>query len=160
MIKIKVLTENDNLTSIKLVTDDGLKSITLSEGLQMAEEKALDLVLVNESSNICKIMNFSKYLYDQKKAKKAQKTISLKEIKFNPGIAKHDLDIKIKNAKKIVKEGNRVKVIMMYKGRIAQRMQEGRQVMLDFISDMSDVAKVYSDLKQEGQNWVVIFEKK
>lgn len=125
----------------------------------MAEEQDLDLVLVNEEKGICKIVNYSKVLYEQKKAKKQSKGITLKEIKFNPGIAQHDLNIKLKNAEKIVKAGDRVKLIMQYRGRLAQRIEDGREVMEGCIEQLSEIAKVYSPLKREGNNWVVTFEK-
>lgn len=152
--------ETDNLTVVKLVTEEGLKSVTLGEALKKANEEGMDLVLLNDRDNICKIMNYSKYLYEQKKQKKVQKKLVTKEIKFGPGIAEHDLNIKIKNAKKMLSNKNRVKFIMTFRGRITQQMDYYKPTMEKLIEMVSDVGKVYMPLKREGNNWVVIIDAK
>ena len=100
----------------------------------MAEEKNLDLVLVAPNSNpqVCKIMNYGKYKFEQakkeKEAKKKQKVLEVKEIRVTPNIEEHDFSFKAKNAKKFLQDGNKVKITVRFRGREVNNSKAGENV--------------------------------
>ena len=100
----------------------------LNRAIQLARDESLDLIEISPNANppVCKIMDMGKYKYDlQKKAnqaKKKQKTVSLKEIKLRPGTETHDYNFKIKNAKKFIGKGDKVKFTVRFKGREMQHL--------------------------------------
>ena len=101
----------------------------------MAEEKNLDLVLVAPNSNpqVCKIMNYGKYKFEQakkeKEAKKKQKVLEVKEIRVTPNIEEHDFSFKAKNAKKFLQDGNKVKITVRFRGREVNNSKAGENVL-------------------------------
>ena len=111
---------------------------------------------------VAKPINKGKYKYDlQKKAnqaKKKQKTVSLKEIKLRPGTETHDYNFKIKNAKKFISKGNKVKFTVKFKGREMQHTDLGKDLMDKIIDETKDVAKVESKPKFEGRQMVMIIQ--
>lgn len=152
--------ENTSLLNVKLVTENGVKEMSFKEAFSIAEAAGMDLVLMNENEGVCKVIDYSKYLYNQKKAKKVQKGLTVKEIKFSPGIAEHDLNIKIKSAVKMLSSGCRVRVSMCFKGREVAYMDNYKEIMSGVLSQLSSSGKVYSPLKKEGNNWVFVMDKK
>jgi translation initiation factor IF-3 len=107
-------------------------------------------------------MDMGKYKYDlQKKAnqaKKKQKTVSLKEIKLRPGTEAHDYNFKIKNAKKFISKGNKVKFTVKFKGREMQHTNLGKELMDKIIDETKDISKVESKPKFEGRQMVMIIQ--
>ncbi|MGE4443096.1 MAG: translation initiation factor IF-3 [Desulfomicrobium sp.] len=149
---------------IRVVGDDGnqLGIMTVPEALEQAEEKGLDLVEVapNAKPPVCKIMDYGKYLYEEKKksqeAKKRQTQIQVKEIKFRPHTDDHDLMTKIKHIRRFIEDGDRCKVTVFFRGREMAHKDRG-QVILDRIVEMvSDVAKVEQTSRVEGRTMFLL----
>ena len=138
--------------------------LPLNKAIEMAKKEGLDLIEISPNANppVCKIMDMGKYKYDlQKKAnqaKKKQKTVSLKEIKLRPGTETHDYNFKIKNAKKCITKGDKVKFTVKFKGREMQHTDLGKDLMNKIIEETKDVAKVESKPKFEGRQMVMIIQ--
>ena len=138
--------------------------LPLNKAIEMAKKEGLDLIEISPNANppVCKIMDMGKYKYDlQKKAnqaKKKQKTVSLKEIKLRPGTETHDYNFKIKNAKKFITKGDKVKFTVKFKGREMQHTDLGKDLMNKIIEETKDVAKVESKPKFEGRQMVMIIQ--
>ena len=143
---------------------DNLGSMPLGKAIQLAKNESLDLIEISPNANppVCKIMDIGKYKYDlQKKAnqaKKKQKIVSLKEIKLRPGTETHDYNFKIKNAKKFIAKGDKVKFTVKFKGREMQHSELGNQLMKKIIEETKDIAKVESQPKLEGRQMVMIIQ--
>ena len=138
--------------------------LPINKAIEMAKKEGLDLIEISPNANppVCKIMDMGKYKYDlQKKAnqaKKKQKTVSLKEIKLRPGTETHDYNFKIKNAKKFISKGNKVKFTVKFKGREMQHTDLGKDLMNKIIDETKDIAKVESQPKFEGRQMVMIIQ--
>ena len=143
---------------------DNLGTLSLNKAIELAKQEGLDLIEISPNANppVCKIMDMGKYKYDlQKKAnqaKKKQKTVSLKEIKLRPGTEAHDYNFKIKNAKKFISKGDKVKFTVKFKGREMQHTELGRNLMNKIIEETKDIAKVESKPKFEGRQMVMIIQ--
>ena len=159
---------NNRISSpdIQVIASDGenLGVMNTNEAISMAKNQGLDLIEIAPNANppVCKIMDMGKYKYDlQKKAnqaKKKQKTVSLKEIKLRPGTETHDYNFKIKNAKKFISKGDKVKFTVKFKGREMQHTELGKELMNKIIDETKDVAKVESQPKFEGKQMVMIIQ--
>lgn len=118
------------------VSDSGNLTVSRDEALNMANEQGLDLVQLSENgdSAVCKIMSYSKYLYDQKKKEKHNNKIKqeLKEVRLSDGIAENDIKTKVKNVTRILSEGDKVKVTITYKGRLVSFITRGIDKLKDF----------------------------
>ena len=151
---------------VQVIGSDGenLGAMPLNKAIELAKKEGLDLIEISPNANppVCKIMDIGKYKYDlQKKAnqaKKKQKTVSLKEIKLRPGTETHDYNFKIKNAKKFISKGNKVKFTVKFKGREMQHTDLGKELMDKIIEETKDVAKVESKPKFEGRQMVMIIQ--
>ena len=159
---------NNRISSpeVQVITSDGenLGVLNTNEAISMAKNQGLDLIEISPNANppVCKIMDMGKYKYDlQKKAnqaKKKQKTVSLKEIKLRPGTETHDYNFKIKNAKKFISKGDKVKFTVKFKGREMQHTELGKELMNKIIDETKDIAKVESQPKFEGKQMVMIIQ--
>lgn len=136
--------------------------VSLNEALQIAEEYGLDLIEISPQANppVCKILDFGKYRYEQQKrkneAKKNQKVVEIKELKLRPMIETHDYDVKIKQAKKFLEQGNKVKFTMRFKGRELSANNLGKEVLLRIIDDLGTAVKVDSEIKLEGRQMTLV----
>ena len=116
--------------------------------LQMAYDKGLDLVTMSAQANppVCKIMDYGKYRFDrekrEKEAKKKQQTVELKEIQLSPRIDTHDFETKVKHARKFLEAGNKVRVVMRFRGREMSHMAIGREIIDKLAEVCSDVGTV------------------
>ena len=143
---------------------DNLGVMPLSKAIEQAKQEDLDLIEISPNTNppVCKIMDMGKHKYDlQKKAnqaKKKQKIASLKEIKLRPGTEAHDYNFKIKNAKKFITKGDKVKFTVKFKGREMQHKELGKELMKKIIEETKDIAKVESQPKFEGRQMVMIIQ--
>ncbi len=132
------------------------------EALKRAEEYDLDLVEVapNADPPVCRIMDFNKYKYEQKKkqreAKKNQKIAQLKEIRFKARIDKHDLDIKARHAREFLEDGHKVKITVMFRGRDLAHKEIGENLLDNVVKSLLDVSQVDRDKRWEGNNLTVI----
>ena len=159
---------NNRISSpeVQVIANDGenLGTLNTNEAITMAKNQGLDLIEIAPNANppVCKIMDMGKYKYDlQKKAnqaKKKQKIVSLKEIKLRPGTETHDYNFKIKNAKKFISKGDKVKFTVKFKGREMQHTDLGKNLMNKIIEETKDIAKVESQPKFEGKQMVMIIQ--
>ncbi len=145
---------------MRVVTDDGtqLGVMPTHEALHKAEEQGLDLVEVapNARPPVCKIMDYGKYQYQQKKqqqlARKKQTTIQLKEIKFRPKTDDHDLETKVRHIRRFIGEGNRCKVSVFFRGREMAHKDRGYDLLQRVIALVTDIAKVEQAPRSEGRS--------
>lgn len=134
----------------------GVKS--RQEALEIARARELDLVLVAPGAKppVCRIMNYGKFRYEQQKkdqeARKRQKTIQVKEVRFTPGIGDHDFNTKLRNAKRFLANGDKVKASVRFRGRAITHKDLGREVLDRLAKELKDVSVIESGAKMEGRN--------
>ena len=144
---------------IRLIGNDGaqLGIMSADEANAMAEEQGLDLVKISPNAvpPVCKIMDYSKFCFDQKKrekeAKKNQKVVEIKEIRMSPSIDTNDFNTKVKNAQKFLKDGNRVKVSVRFRGREMAHTNIGEKLLMDFAEACAELATMEKNPKLEGR---------
>ena len=166
--KIEIPRTNHRIRSldVQVISSAGenLGILPTKKAVAMAKEERLDLIEISPNANppVCKIMDIGKYKYDMQKkaskAKKNQKTASLKELKLRPGTEIHDYNFKIKNAKKFLTKGDKVKFTVKFKGREMQHTELGKELMNKIIDETKDIAKVESHPKFEGKQMVMIIQ--
>lgn len=152
------------ISPVRVIGEDGeqLGIMPVEEALESAEEQGLDLVEVAPNSRppVVRIMDYGKYKYEQsrkaRQAKKKQHTIQLKEVKFRPGIEEHDLEFKLRHARRFLEEGNKVKATMMFRGRQVAHPELGREVLDRVASELEDVGKIETEPSLEGRNMVMV----
>ena len=136
----------------------------INKAIELAKNEGLDLIEISPNANppVCKIMDMGKFKYDQQKkanlAKKKQKIVSLKEIKLRPGTEIHDYNFKIKNAKKFITKGDKVKFTVKFKGREMQHVELGKNLMNRIIEDLKEIGKVETQPKFEGRQMIMIIQ--
>ena len=136
------------------------------QALSLADEQALDLVEVAPTAQppVCRIMDFGKYRYEQSKraqeAKKNQKTIQVKEVKFRPKIDEHDFQFKKNHIVRFMKEENKVKATVMFRGREVTHADIGEQILRRLMGDLEDIADVEREPKLEGHTMTMILNPK
>lgn len=153
---------------VRLIDSNGeqLGIVPCRKALEIAEAKQLDLVLISQTAKppVCKIMDFSKYLYEiskkEKEARKNQKVINIKEIRFTPNIEEHDLNVKAKNAEKFLKDGDKVKVTVRFRGRETDYSHIGENLLVQFAEKLSGVGDIEKEAKLEGKNLIMILKPK
>ena len=144
---------------IRLIGEDGaqLGIVSAEQANAMAEEQGLDLVKISPNAvpPVCKIMDYSKFCYDQKKrekdARKNQKVVEIKEIRMSPSIDTNDLNTKVKHAVSFLQEGNRVKVSVRFRGREMAHTNIGEKLLMDFADACAEVATMEKNPKLEGR---------
>ena len=144
---------------VRVLMDDGeqLGVMKTIEAIDLAKNRKMDLVEIAASNNppVCKIIDYGKFKYQEQKkkneAKKKQKTIETKEIKIRPGTGEHDYQVKIKNAQKFLKGGNRVKFSLRYKGREMEHSNLGIDMLKRVKSDLEELTRVEMEPKIEGR---------
>ena len=128
----------------------------------MAAEAGLDLVEISPNANppVCKIMDFGKYKYEQQKreseARKKQKTIEVKEVKFRPNTDIHDYDVKMRNVLKFLENGDKVKVTLRFRGREMAHQDLGRDLLNRVADDVAELGKVENMPKVEGRQMIMM----
>src|SRR5436190_8255104 len=136
------------------------------DALRMAQDQQLDLVEISPTADppVCKIIDYNKFLYDKKKKEKEMKakskTAELKEIRFTPNTDDHDFDFKAKHAENFLKDGNKVKAYVQFKGRAIQFKDRGELLLLKFADRLKDVGQLESMPKLEGKRMLAIFTPK
>lgn len=166
IIKELQINEEIRFKEVRLIGADGeqLGMFSSREAYNMASEKNLDLVLISPNANppVCKIMDYGKYRYDlikkNKEAKKKQKTINVKEVRLSPNIESHDLNVKARQAIKILKEGDKVKVSIRFRGRELAHTELGDKVMEDFFSLVKEHSQMEKKPKMEGRALVAFLQ--
>jgi translation initiation factor IF-3 len=153
---------------VRLVGADGemLGVVSRNDAIKTAQESGLDLVEVSPNAEppVCKILDYGKFKYDlQKKkaeAKKKQKIISVKEIQLRPMIAENDLSIKARDAKKFLEAGDKVKIIMRFRGREMSHQEIGMGLILKLKEQFEEIAKLEVTPKIEGRQIIMILAPK
>ena len=157
------MTENEvTLEKVRLIDENGnqMGVFSMKEAFQMALDRKLDLAIVSETSvpKIAKIVNYGKILYEQKKAKKNQKSaIKLKEIKFGMNVGEHDYQIKMNKITELLNEGDKVRVYLVLKGREVDYFNLASEFMERVIADLKGVGKTEDKIKLEGKNIILNF---
>ena len=159
---------NNRISSpeVQVITNEGenLGIISTNEAIAKAKNQGLDLIEIapNASPPVCKIMDMGKYKYDAQKkanlAKKKQKIIALKEIKMRPVTETHDYEFKVKNAKKFIAKGDKVKFTIRFKGRELQHSHLGNELMTKIKEDMKDIGKVELHPKFDGKQMIMVIQ--
>jgi len=159
---------NNRITApeVQVIGSDGdnIGILNTNEAISMAKELGLDLIEIapNAKPPVCKIIDMGKFKYDAQKkanvAKKKQKIVLLKEIKMRPVTETHDYDFKVKNAKKFIGKGDKVKFTIRFKGRELQHSHLGRELMDKIKVDMQDVGKVELHPKFDGKQMIMVIQ--
>tara|TARA_B110000003_G_scaffold248250_1_gene259803 strand:- start:74 stop:619 length:546 start_codon:yes stop_codon:yes gene_type:complete len=159
---------NNRISSpeVQVIGSDGenLGILNTNEAISLAKEQGLDLIEISPNAKppVCKIIDMGKFKYDaQKKAnvsKKKQKIVLLKEIKMRPVTETHDYEFKVKNAKKFITKGDKVKFTIRFKGRELQHSHLGRELMDKIKTDMQDVGKVELYPKFDGKQMIMVIQ--
>lgn len=145
---------------VRLIAADGamVGIVTSEAALAMAEEQELDLVKISPNAvpPVCKIMDYGKFRFDQlkkeKEARKNQRVVEIKEIRMSPGIDTNDLNTKMRNAMKFLKEGNRVKVTVRFRGREMAHTEIGEELLIRFGEGCAEVANMEKKPKLDGRH--------
>jgi translation initiation factor IF-3 len=152
---------------VRLVGDNVEVGVySTQEALKMAQEQQLDLVEISPTADppVCKIIDYNKFLYEKKKKEKEQKakskTSEVKEIRFTPNTDDHDFDFKAKHAEKFLKEGNKVKAYVQFKGRAIQFKERGELLLLKFAERLNDSGVLEGMPKMEGKRMLAIWAPK
>ena len=163
-----MINEEIRAKELRVIAADGtqLGIMSREEALALSEEKRLDLVCISPKANppVCKILDYGKYKYElqkkEKEARKKQKITQIKEIRVSTFIEGHDLQVKAKNAAKFLRDGDKVKVSLRFKGREKGYASVGQQVMEQFAQDISEVGVVEKKPQLEGRNMTMVLAPK
>src|SRR5215213_7388468 len=153
--------------SVRLVGDNVTVGVyPTQEAMKIAQDQGLDLVEISPQADppVCKIIDYNKFLYDKKKKEKEMKakakTTEMKEIRFTPNTDDHDFDFKSKHAENFLKDGNKVKAYVQFKGRAIQFKDRGELLLLKFADRLKDFGQLESMPKLEGKRMLAIFTPK
>lgn len=153
---------------IRVIGADGemLGLMDSRAALNLAEESGLDLVEISPDAQppVCKVLDYGKYRFEMQKkaaeARKKQKVVDLKEVKLRPGVQEHDFQIKIKNARSFLGNGDKVKVTLRFRGREMAHQDIARALLRRVREELDEVGKVVSEPSFEGRQMVMIFAPK
>ena len=161
---------NDDITSpeVRLITADGenVGIVSINDARQRASESQLDLVEIvpNGEPPVCRVMDFGKFLFELNKkkaaAKRKQKQVQVKEIKFRPGTDDGDYEIKLRNLKRFLDNGDKVKVTLRFRGREMVHQELGGLMLKRVEADLSDMGSVEQFPKMEGRQMVMVIAPK
>lgn len=149
---------------VRLVDSEGemVGVVTIREALRQAEEAGLDLVEISPNADppVCKILDYGKYKYEQQKkaaeARKKQKTVEVKEIQIRPNIGDNDYMVKLKAAKRFLEDGDKVKVVLRFRGREMAHTELGFGLLKKMLVDLGEAAKVEFEPKMEGRQVMMV----
>lgn len=153
---------------IRLIGDKGeqIGIISARDAQKIADEKKLDLVKISPTAKppVCKIMDYSKYKFDlakkEKEARKKQKTISIKELRLSPNIDTHDVEVKVKKAIEFLKDGNKVKISIRFRGRELSRTDVAVNIMNDFAQKVSEFGSIDKPPKMDARTMAMFLAPK
>ena len=157
---------NESITApeVRLIDAEGeqIGVVATNKAIEQAYEAGLDLVEVSPNAKppVCKILDYGKYKYEQQKkaaeARKKQKTVDVKEVKIRPGIEEHDYQVKLRNARRFLEAGDKVKVTMRFRGREMAHQDIGLEVLGCMVEELADVGKVDLKPKMEGRQAIMV----
>lgn len=153
---------------VRVIDSDGnmLGIMPVKEALELAFSKDLDLVKIAPQAQppVCKIMDYGKYMFEQakkeKEARKNQKIVTMKEVRVTPTIEAHDYEFKLKNAERFLREGDKVKITVKFRGREMNYTELGREVLNRFAEALKDVGVLEKEPRLEGRSMMVIINPK
>ncbi len=155
---------------MRLILDDGSQKgiVSSDEALQIANEKNLDLVLIapNAKPPVCKIMDYGKFKFDKNKKdrlarkKQRQNQVETKEIKFRPKIEEHDYNVKMKHIRRFLEEGNKVKLVIRFRGREMAFQSRGIELLQKVVDDLGDLCVVDKKPEMQGRMQTMIISPK
>src|SRR5690349_16368872 len=153
---------------VRVIGDDGeqLGVMTTQEALRIAEERGVDLVEISPRAfpPVCRVMDYGKYKYEQAKkkqqARKHASTVEIKEIKFRPKTEEHDMDFKVKHVRRFLEEGNKVRLVIVFRGREITHPQTGANVLNRVVDATQDICTVEVNPNMEGRRMVMILAPK
>jgi translation initiation factor IF-3 len=153
---------------VRVISSEGeqLGVMSIRDALQVAMEKELDLVEVapNARPPVCRIMDYGKYRYEQtkrqKEAKKKQKVVTVKEVRMTPKIEDHDFQVKTKNAERFLKDGNKVKVSVRFRGREVVHSHLARNMLLQMVEEINHIASIERQPMMEGRQMIMVLSPK
>ncbi|MDH7478819.1 MAG: translation initiation factor IF-3 [Syntrophomonadaceae bacterium] len=162
------INEEIRAREVRLVGDTGeqLGIFPFREAARIAQEKGLDIVEVapNARPPVCRLMDYGKYKYEQSKrereARKKQKIVTIKEIKIRPNIEEHDLEVKTKNAIRFLKEGDKVKVTVMFRGREISHAALSKELCHRLAKNVGEFGVMEKEPRVEGRNMIMILSPK
>lgn len=160
--------EGIRISPIRLIGVDGeqIGIVPTDEARSLAEERGLDLVEVAPTARppVCRLMDYGKYKYEQarksREAKKKQHTIQVKEVKLRPKIEEHDLEFKLRHARRFLQEGDKVKFTMRFRGREVTHPELGERVLARVLEELGDVGGVESPIARDGRNMTLLMAPK
>ena len=156
------------IREVRVIDEDNkqLGILLTADALALAIQKQLDLVEIapNQRPPVCRIMDFGKYKYEEKKKEQAsrrkQHQVQIKELRVRPVTGEHDLQVKIKQARQFFADGDKVLVCCVFKGRQITHKEVGEQVINEVVKELSDIAKVEAGIRVEGKRMVLLLTKK
>jgi translation initiation factor IF-3 len=162
------INEKIRFPQIRVIDSDGSQVgiISPKEALKLAEERELDLVLVSETAKppVCRIMDYGKYKFEQEKkareAKKKQHTADVKEVKMRYKIDEHDYNVRVNQAKRFLKAGDKVKATVTFRGREIQHANLAEDLLKRMAGDLQEDAEVQQAPKREGRNMMMMLSPK
>lgn len=162
------INENIRFPKIRVIDTDGaqLGILTPHEALRMAEEKELDLVLVSDKADppVCRIMDYGKFKFEQEKkareAKRKQHTADVKEVKMRYKIEEHDYQVRLSQADRFLKAGDKVKATIMFRGREIQHSNLAEDLLKRMATDLQEIAEVQQAPKKEGRSMMMLLSPK
>ena len=149
---------------MRLIDENGemLGVFPVKAAIEKAYDAGLDLVEVSPNADppVCKILDYGKYKYEQQKkaaeARKNQKTVDVKEVKIRPGIEQHDYQVKMKNARRFLEQGDKVKVTMRFRGREMAHQDIGMNLLAKMKEELAEISKTELEPKLEGRQVIMI----
>ena len=162
------INERIRFPEIRVIDSDGsqLGIITPEDALNVAQERELDLVLVSETAKppVCRIMDYGKYKFEQEKkareAKKKQHTADVKEVKMRYKISEHDYQVRVNQAKRFLKSGDKVKATITFRGREIQHSNLAQDLLSRMATDLKELAEIQQAPKREGRNMMMLMSPK
>ncbi|MBD1879122.1 MULTISPECIES: translation initiation factor IF-3 [unclassified Coleofasciculus] len=162
------INERIRFPQIRVIDTDGtqLGIMTPNEAIRIAEEKELDLVLLSDKAEppVCRIMNYGKYKFEQEKkareARKNQHTADVKEVKMRYKIEEHDYQVRVNQAERFLKSGDKVKATITFRGREIQHSDLAEDLLKRMATDLQELAEVQQAPKKEGRNMMMLLSPK
>ena len=151
------INEQIRVREVRIVGDGGSTVVPTRQALDMAHDQGVDLVEISPNANppVCRLIDYSKFLYQQKKRQKEMKAkqvkVEVKEIRFGPQTDEHDYQFKLKHAKEFLEEGNKVRAYVFFRGRSILFKEQGEVLLLRFANDLEEYGKVESMPSLEGK---------
>jgi len=159
----KINEELSSYDELRLVGHETFHGVcSYAAAMATAEMLGVDLVCINESANppVCKLIDYQKFLYQQKKKEKEKKAnankTELKELRFGPQTSQHDYEFKLKHAREFLTEGNKLKAFVFFSGRQITYKDQGEELLNKLINDLSDISQIESPLKMEGNRKMIV----